>query len=746
MKKNNIKIFKLLMDYAQENNIILEINEKSKYGYTPIFGTTDNDNLEMLKLLLNYSEEKDIKLIINEDVIKKIMAKNIYYVHLKNISEINTIYMYLIYLYKNKNIIKIIYSKNSYFSKIFNEFKKSKIDQKLKEFNDAVYTNNIQKLKIILNNTNENENILIINEKCFGVYPFIVTILMNNIEMVKLLIDYANNNKIIFKINEKGQYGRYPFLEHTINNNIEMLRLLIDYSIKNNITLQINKIDKFGDYPLLEAIYSDNIEIMVREKKKVLEGIKLGSKKSINDTSLTFECKKNNIERVELLINNGKNINKKNKDGDTPLIIACKNNNMELVKCLLNHKEIDINLKSDYDINSIMVASYFNNKDIVDYLIENNANIEMQDRKNNLPLHIACYLNSDIEIIKSLGNNNNNLSTIKNLYGYTPLEITKELKNKAATDLLTGKEIESDDSDSDNEENFSKLTDENIISYEKKPISFNKFFDKINQSICKIKTDKDVGTGFFIEIPVPSKEKSMYGIMTDNHVLNESVFKTNKTFKIYMANNEEQVIEIPINKKDFIFTSELIDITFMELDINIIENIEPVFLHPSDKDAIIHESIIIYQYARSSGSALLNKNYEVVGIHKSKITEEYEDGNIVFKNIAIKYSEVEFAIRMSFNNINKYGMERAKKSVKLLLENEMETLNRYGLQLKLTSNDIIRLEKSINEKTNIKKLDWSPLIPNSIELNEKINSKIEKGNGREYTLITWLKLTELIYL
>jgi len=177
---------------------------------------------------------------------------------------------------------------------------------------------------------------------------------------------------------------------------------------------------------------------MVREKKKVLEGIKLGSKKSINDTSLTFECKKNNIERVELLINNGKNINKKNKDGDTPLIIACKNNNMELVKCLLNHKEIDINLKSDYDINSIMVASYFNNKDIVDYLIENNANIEMQDRKNNLPLHIACYLNSDIEIIKSLGNNNNNLSTIKNLYGYTPLEITKELKNKAATDLLTG--------------------------------------------------------------------------------------------------------------------------------------------------------------------------------------------------------------------------------------------------------------------------------------------------------------------
>jgi len=159
------------------------------------------------------------------------------------------------------------------------------------------------------------------------------------------------------------------------------------------------------------------------------------------------------------------------------------------------------------------------------------------------------------------------------------------------------------------------LTDGNIISYEKKPISFNKFFDKINQSICKIKTDKDVGTGFFIEIPVPSKEKSMYGIMTDNHVLNESVFKTNKTFKIYMANNEEQAIEIPINKKDFIFTSELIDITFMELDINIIENIEPVFLHPSDNDAIIHESIIIYQYASAEYSLAHGNIIDIQGFN-----------------------------------------------------------------------------------------------------------------------------------
>lgn len=85
---------------------------------------------------------------------------------------------------------------------------------------------------------------------------------------------------------------------------------------------------------------------------------------------------------------------------------------------------------------------------------------------------------------------------------------------------------------------------------------------------------------------------------------------------------------------------------------------------------------------------------------------------------------MEFAIRMSFNNINKYGMERAKKSVKLLSENEMETLNRYGLQLKLISNDIIRLEKSINEKSKKEK-----------EKGEKLN---------ELKILT--KITFLLYL
>jgi len=191
-----------------------------------------------------------------------------------------------------------------------------------------------------------------------------------------------------------------------------------------------------------------------------------------------------------------------------------------------------------------------------------------------------------------------------------------------------------------------------------------------------------------------------------------------------MANNEEQGIEIEINDEDFIFTSELIDVTFTELNNEIIDEIEPIFLQPSNKEAKKGEPVLIYQYATaiyslaigsiiddtsfnyyhnvntnngSSGSPLLNKNYKVLGIHKAK--EEYND-NSFKQNIAIKYSEVEFAIKILFNNINIYSLEKAKKSAKLLSKTEMRTLKKYGLKLKLSSENMNKPKNIIDLNQN----------------------------------------------
>ncbi|KAL6626038.1 ankyrin, partial [Neocallimastix sp. 'constans'] len=717
---NDIEIVKLLMDYATRNNHILEINDKNEDGYTPIFGVMDNNNFEIFKMLVNYAKNNSIKLLLNENDIEKVISKNVYYVHLKSISEVNSKFKGLIYLYKTKNIIEIIFSENNYFLKRFIE-------------------------------SSENEE--------------------------------EEKRKLIMK------------------------------------------------------------------RKKIMEEVKMERENNRNDTLLTLECKKGNINEVKKLLNDNKNdINEKNKYGDTPLIIACKKNNIELVEYLLTNDKLNINMKSDYGINPLLVACYFNNKDLVDHLVNHGAIIEIFDPKNNLPLHIACYL-KNFEITKLLVSKNHKLSNVENSFSYTPMEIVEELNdNKITKYLKEGIEVDDDEPESENEEYYEH--EENKVSYEKVPLTINKFIDKINRSICEIRIDNIVGTGFFIEIPVPSKEKSMCGLMTNNHVLDESRLKSNKFFNIYMPNNEKESIKIEINDENFVFTSELIDVTFIEINIKTIKEIDPIFLHPCEKDVAVNESVLIYQYAKAqysfahgniidiksfnyvhevmtndgaSGSPLLNKNYEVVGIHKSKLfnknnncdknskrnnkskemkSEEKTEINSV--NIAVKYSEVEFAIRTSFNNINIYGMEKSRKSAKLLSETEMKILNNYGLQLKLSSHYVNKLEtKIINEekikekklkdleivkksyfyctfsdkflfyRTNyawyitilskkgknyiskdeydldaIKQLKWSPIISYNLELNKTIETKIINRDGicREYILITWLKLTELMYL
>lgn len=48
----NTKIFKLLFEYANKNNIILSINEENRNSNYPILEATRNNNFEIVKITL----------------------------------------------------------------------------------------------------------------------------------------------------------------------------------------------------------------------------------------------------------------------------------------------------------------------------------------------------------------------------------------------------------------------------------------------------------------------------------------------------------------------------------------------------------------------------------------------------------------------------------------------------------------------------------------------------------------------
>jgi len=347
------------------------------------------------------------------------------------------------------------------------------------------------------------------------------------------------------------------------------------------------------------------------------------------------------------------------------------------------------------------------------------------------------------------------------------------------------------------ERSLSDSSDEKVYS-KKSLMPFDTISNYIKRSICKIEVNEDncisFGTGFFVEIPIQSRKHSLYGLMTNNHVLGEEYLKPGKKIDIYFPDDYNKKYSLLINNKDFVFTSELMDISFVEINEKMKKNINPYFLQPSNKDAKIRDSIIIFQFPEtifsmahgtiisshgfnfhhnastnhgSSGAPLMNRDYKVVGVHKSWLIK-YESKTFV--NVALKFSEIIFAIQI----LHKFRNEEARKSVRQLNDKEKEKLERYGLkselsdEMEIIKKSLFRCDKYGNSllfyRTNytwyitvlskynnnskyrlkeLKKLDWYPIIPDSNKLYDNIFSKINK---KEYKLIEWLKSTKLIYL
>jgi len=57
---------KLIIDYANENNIILNISDKNVEGWYPLLFATSHDNNEMIQLITDYTIKNIIKLNVND--------------------------------------------------------------------------------------------------------------------------------------------------------------------------------------------------------------------------------------------------------------------------------------------------------------------------------------------------------------------------------------------------------------------------------------------------------------------------------------------------------------------------------------------------------------------------------------------------------------------------------------------------------------------------------------------------------
>ena len=198
---------------------------------------------------------------------------------------------------------------------------------------------------------------------------------------------------------------------------------------------------------LTKYVYDDEYRIREVAIKQILKdsGYLETVERDINE--VFFEvCARSDKYELEFLLKGEKeiDINMRNKYNETPLHIVCLNyNSKNIVEFLLeNFPEIDVNAKDKFGSTPLHFACEFENKDVVELLLEYKADVNVFDYIGVPPIVMACF-NKNKDIVELLLKHGAKtcVSSTKRMEGNmfyikSPLYIACEMENKDIMKLL----------------------------------------------------------------------------------------------------------------------------------------------------------------------------------------------------------------------------------------------------------------------------------------------------------------------
>jgi len=383
----------------------VDINEKDINGISPLLKAINQNRTEIVELLIDYANENQIPIDINKK------DDYGYYPLIKAI---------------NQNNFDIVFS-------IINYGYENKIDMNVKDINGntpltlSYKLNRLDIFKYLVKFLDVNQT------DSEGKSVLFYAINRKDAENVKKLINVGAN------INLKDNSNN-SIIDNAINvGNVEIINLLLQ---KNNIALNI--VNSNEETPTISVLLSN--KLTGTEKKEIIDKfIEKGSNINMVDSNgnspIMYAIQKNHLSTVDLLINNGGDINIKNKKDETALNIALNMKNKPIINYLYD-KGYNVYNTENNEITFEMMKQIMadNNKELLERLIKNNKfniNSKESDTGNTL-LHIAVE-NRNIDIVRFLVNNgadknieNNDLCTprgINSNYYYSDRYIYNDILN-----------------------------------------------------------------------------------------------------------------------------------------------------------------------------------------------------------------------------------------------------------------------------------------------------------------------------
>lgn len=148
-----------------------------------------------------------------------------------------------------------------------------------------------------------------------------------------------------------------------------------------------------------------------------------------------------------------------------------------------------------------------------------------------------------------------------------------------------------------------------------------KIIEQMKKYVCKVcYKDEAKGTGAFCKIPFPNEEKILPILITNNHVIDESILN-DKNNKIALSFNNDEKIQVIELKNRISYTNKEYDITFIEIKDNDKINDFLELEENINKTIIVGETIYMLHYPKSGKVSV---SY---GIVKEKKEEEQYDEN-----------------------------------------------------------------------------------------------------------------------
>ena len=251
-----------------------------------------------------------------------------------------------------------------------------------------------------------------------------------------------------------------------------------------------------------------------------------------------------------------------------------------------------------------------------------------------------------------------------------------------------------------------EATKEKKLNNYSEPVSLEtteKIIEQMKNCICKINTENgQKGTGFFCKIPFPDFEHLLPILITNNHVIDESILENEKNKVILLLNNDKEIKEIQLENR-IKYTNKEYDITFielkendgiikfLELDNNIKTNVnipyigESIYIlhYPGSKNVatsygilknINKENSFNFEHLcstdfGSSGAPILNlSNSKIIGVHK-EASKKYNFNIGLFLNEPLReFSNKKHIKKENTSTKSSYGGAVIKRLKKELIE------------------------------------------------------------------------------